>query len=114
MAEFDYHRTPMSHAQFCTAVERFQQLFPGGVKNSGWRGDKHNAAVGGGDDSKHLAGTPLKPIACDIDYNPDPPDAVQLQMEHAARILGLWGIYHKGHQHLQGLAVGPIPEGWAP
>ena len=110
----DYHRRPMNHAQFCAAVERFQELWPRGVKNSGWRGDEHNERVGGGPESKHLAGTPLKPIACDIDYNPDPDREQEYQMNHDARVLGMWGLYHKGHMHLQGLPVGPVPDGWEP
>lgn len=104
----------MSHAQFLAAVERFEELYPGGRMNSGWRSEEHNARVGGGANSKHLLGTPLQPIACDIDYNPDPPEDVQRQMEHDWKVLGGWGLYHKGHMHCQGLPVGPVPEGWEP
>jgi hypothetical protein len=109
-----YHRSPMSSAQFLAAVTRFEELHPGGIRNSGWRGEAHNAQVGGGANSKHLAGNPLQPISCDIDYTPDPTPSMQRQMEHDWRVLGGWGLYHKGHMHTQGLPVGPIPEGWKP
>lgn len=110
----DYHRTPMTHAQFLRAVSRFQEIFPGGTRNSGWRSGKHNADVGGAATSKHCEGNPLQPIACDIDYNPEPDKAAQAEMTHSARVLGLWGLYHLGHMHLQGLAPGPVPDWWSP
>lgn len=110
----DYARSPMTSAEFLKAVERFEELYPGGVRTSGWRSEEHNNRVGGGRASKHCEGNPLQPIACDIGYNPDPALEVQSQMDHDWRVLGGWGLYHRGHMHLQGLPVGPVPEGWEP
>lgn len=114
MSKQDYHRTPMSSRKFIEAVERFEELWPGGTRNSGWRSREHNQSVGGGRTSKHCEGNPLQPIACDIDYNPEPSPQMQRQMEHDWRVLGGWGLYHNGHMHTQGIPVGAVPEGWKP
>jgi len=113
----DYHRHPLSAAEFRAAVARFRELYPGSVITSTHRSREHNQAVGGGESSKHLLSA-IEPVACDLDW-PELPaiekgDATALQMNHDARVLGLWGEYHDAHMHLQGLAVGPVPAGWAP
>ena len=112
----DYHRKPLSAAEFRAAVARFRELYPGSVITSTHRSLEHNEDVGGGANSKHLLSA-LQPIACDLDW----PDIDihdggprSKRMEHDARVLGLFGKYHDGHQHLQGLPVGAVPDGWNP
>jgi len=110
----NYARRALSHAEFVERVARFEELYPGGTQNSGWRSPSWNTHVGSGPSSKHLLGSPLTPIAVDIDYHAEPDESKRVEMNHTARILGLFGLYHRGHMHLQGLPVGPPPAGWRP
>ncbi len=107
-----YHRRPLSPAEFRLAVERLMELHPGAEITSSWRSESHNRSVGGGDESKHLV-FPLTPIAVDIDW-PDgdfigPGSKKALELEHDAKVLGLHGLYHKGHLHVQAAKPGPLP-----
>ena len=96
-------------------VERFRELHPGSVITSAGRTVGHNRDVGGMPESKHLY-LLLTPIAVDLDW-PDedhiqPAGDMARELEHDAKVLGLWAIYHRGHLHCQAVAPGELPAGY--
>ena len=113
----DYHRRPLKAAEFRAAVSRLQEVHPLSIITSTHRSASHNASVGGGLTSKHLL-YPLTPVACDLDWPTwdaiTEGSVLAQSLEHDAKVLGLWARYHDAHLHLQGLAPGPIPQGYDP
>ncbi len=113
----EYKRRPLKATEFRAAINRLREIRPGSRIGSTHRSVSHNQRVGGHPESKHLL-YPLTPVACDLtwpgedDLEEGSPEA--LALEHDAKVLGLWARYHDGHLHTQGLASGPVPEGYDP
>ncbi len=97
----------MTPAEFDAACRELERQCPFLSATSGTRSKKHNAAVGGDEESKHLYGIGK-------DYRSD--NGKYTRAAKVAFKLGLWFVVHdKGsgsHLHVQGAAPGPLPEWW--
>lgn len=82
----------MTSPQFWAAVEVIIRKYGGSV-TSGRRAPKHNAAVGGKDDSPHLVS-----LGCDVVYD-DPPN--QLELDALAAMFQLEVLHEGDHDHFQ-------------
>lgn len=102
-------RTPMSPAEFDTAIRRFAQRFAGRVhQTSGTRSIRGNITARGHTMSKHLYG-----MAADFDLNAPDVDILERNtMVRFAKRLGFWTKNYSWGIHLQGLPTGPIPHWW--
>lgn len=100
-------RHTMTPSEYAAAKRELERRCPFLSGTSGRRSKKHNAAVGGHADSKHLYG-----IA--DDYVSD--SGRYAEAAEIAFSLGLWFKHgRKGGEdflHVQGAARGPLPEWW--
>ena len=89
------------------ACRRLVSMHPDASVTSMKRSKRRNAAKGGSPASKHLLG-----MAMDMVWDEEPSEDRLREIEHEAKILGLWARYHDGHLHVQGLPPGEPSDGW--
>ena len=114
----DYYRTSMGLGRAAAAYRRLEELRPDLSQTSGVRSAARNALVGGSEGSKHLRPPGLGRRAVARDYVADgmPWDSESdtglakiEELEHVAKVLGLWATVHGDgpNQHLHTQPVAP-------
>lgn len=105
----DYHRRPLTRAEFDERCARLEELHPELSQTSGKRSAERNAQVGGNPQSDHLEGFAKDYVDTGMPYTVMPcPRAAELV--HSAKVLGLWGLVHgdgsRQHLHVQATPPG--------